>query len=61
MEFWDIFYIPLFRERLSKKHMTLPIGIVGGFEFTVLQRNLKELHETSHGHMFASAKGKQEK
>ena len=30
------FYIQLFRERLSGK------GIVGGFEFTVLQTNLKE-------------------
>ena len=36
--------IQLFRERLSKKvHATIPKGIVGGFEFTVLQRNLKEL------------------
>jgi len=24
---------------------TIPKGIVGGFEFTVLQRNLKELHK----------------
>ena len=39
-------YIQLFRERLSKKvHATIPKGIVGGFEFTVLQRNLKEWHE----------------
>ena len=37
-------YIQLFRERLSEKvHATIPKGIVGGFEFTVLQRNLKEL------------------
>ena len=36
--------IQLFRERLSEKvHATIPKGIVGGFEFTVLQRNLKEL------------------
>ena len=36
--------IQLFRERLSEKvHTTIPKGIVGGFEFTVLQRNLKEL------------------
>ena len=35
--------IQLFRERLSEKvHATIPKGIVGGFEFTVLQRNLKE-------------------
>ena len=32
------------RKRLSEKvHPTIPKGIVGGFEFTVLQRNLKEL------------------
>ena len=36
--------IQLFRERLSEKvHATIPKGIVGGFEFTVLQGNLKEL------------------
>ena len=36
--------IQLFRERLSEKvHVTIPKGILGGFEFTVLQRNLKEL------------------
>ena len=44
----NLFYIQLFRERLSKKlHATIPKGIVGGFEFTVLQRNLKEWHERS--------------
>ena len=33
-------------ERLSEKvHATILKGIVGGFEFTVLQRNLKEWHE----------------
>ena len=38
--------IQLFRERLSKKvHTPILKGIVGGFEFTVLQRNLKEWHE----------------
>ena len=39
------FDIQLFRERLSEKvHPTIPKGIVGGFEFTVLQRirSLKE-------------------
>ena len=42
----DYHYIQLFRERLSEKvHATIPKGIVGGFEFTVLQRNLKEWHE----------------
>ena len=36
--------IQLFRERLSEKeHATILKGSVGGFEFTVLQRNLKEL------------------
>ena len=36
--------IQLFRERLSEKvHATIPTGIVGGFEFSVFQRNLKEL------------------
>ena len=40
------FSIQLFRERLLEKvHATIPKGIVGGFEFTVLQRNLKEWHE----------------
>ena len=35
-------YIELFRERLSEKvHVTIPKGIMGGFEFTVLQRNLR--------------------
>ena len=38
--------IQLFRARLSEKvHATIPKGIVGGFEFFVLQRNLKEWHE----------------
>ena len=37
--------IQLFRERLSEKvHATMPKGIVGGFDFTVLQRNLREWH-----------------
>ena len=36
----------LFRERLSEKvHTTIPKGILGGCEFTVFQRNFKELHE----------------
>ena len=38
--------IQLFRETLSEKvHATFPKGIVGGFEFTLLQRNLKKSHE----------------
>ena len=32
------------REVVGKVHATIPKGIVGGFEFTVLQRNLKEWH-----------------
>ena len=40
--------IRLFRGRLSEKvHVTIPKGIVDGFEFTVLQRNLKEWQERS--------------
>ena len=36
-------FIQLFRERLSEKvHATVPKGIVGGFEFTVIQSSLKE-------------------
>ena len=36
--------IQLFRERLSEKvHATIPKGIVGGFEFTVLQRKLIDI------------------
>ena len=36
--------IQLFQEKLSEKvHATVLKGIVGGFKFTVLQRNLKEL------------------
>ena len=39
--------IQLFRERLSEKnvHATIPKSIVGGFRFSVLQRNLKEWQE----------------
>ena len=34
------------RERLSEKvHATIPNGVVGGFEFTILQRNLREWQE----------------
>ena len=37
-------HIQLFRERLSGKvHATVLKGIVGGFEFSFFQRNLKEL------------------
>ena len=42
--FRNILCIQLFREWLSEKvHATIPKGIVGGFEFSVFQRNLKEL------------------
>ena len=40
---WIGAHIQLFRERLSEKvHATNPKGIVGGFEGTFLQRNLKD-------------------
>ena len=36
-------FYQLFRERLSEKvHATIPKGIVGGFEFPVVPKNLKE-------------------
>ena len=38
--------IQLFRKILSEKvHATIPKGTVGGFEFNVFQRNLKEWHK----------------
>ena len=40
----EVVRIQLFRERLSEKvHPTIPKGLVGGFEFTFLHRNLTEL------------------
>ena len=40
----SVMFLQLFRERLSEKvHATILKGIVGGFKFSVLQRNLKEL------------------
>ena len=40
--------IQLFRESMSEKVLaTILKGIVGGFEFTVVQRNLKKRHERS--------------
>ena len=44
---WDLnLCIQLFQERLSENvHSTILKGIVGGFEFTVLQRNLNEWHK----------------
>ena len=45
--------IQLFRQRLSEKvHATIPKGIVGGFEFSVLQKNLKELAGKAMGVCF---------
>ena len=32
------------REVVGKVHATIPQVMVGGFELTVLQRNLKEVH-----------------
>ena len=47
-------WIQLFRESLSEKvHATIPKGIVGGFEFAVLQRNLKEWHKRPWTYVFA--------
>ena len=40
--------------------MTIPKGIEGSLESTVLERNLKESH-WRHGHMFESTNGKQQK
>ena len=46
LAFVSRFFIQLFRERLSEKvHATIPKGIVGVFDFTVLRRNFKEWHE----------------
>ena len=40
------FSTQLFRDRLSEKeHATIPKGIMGGFGFSVLRRNLKHWHE----------------
>ena len=36
-------YRAISRKVVGKVHATIPKGIMGGFEFTVLQRNLKEL------------------
>ena len=55
-------YIQLFRERLSEKvYATIPKGIVGGFEFTVLQKKIEGIVTKGHENVFASAKGKQQK
>ena len=36
----------------KKVHVTIPKGIVGGFEFTVFQRNLKEWQERPWTYVF---------
>ena len=39
-----VFVVQLFRKRLSEKvHATIPKGIVGGFEITVLHRNFERM------------------
>ena len=49
-----------FRERMSEKvRQRIPKGIVGGFEFTALQRNLQEWYMWPHL-MFPIAEGKQQ-
>ena len=54
--------IQLLRESLSDKvHATTPKGIVGGVEFTVFQKKIERMAGEDHGHMSASAKGKQQK
>ena len=53
-------YTAISRKVVGKVHATTPKGIVGGFEFPVIQRNLKELHE-SHGRLSASAKERKKK
>ena len=37
----DLTVYSYFRERSEKVHATIPRGIVGGFKFTVVQRNIK--------------------
>ena len=36
---------------MEKVHVTISKGIVGGLEFTVVQRNLKEWHERPWGYV----------
>ena len=43
--YFHLLNLQLFRERLSEKvHSTIPKGIVGGFECSALQINLKKWH-----------------
>ena len=46
--------------RREKVHATIPKGIVRGFEFTVLQKKLKN-STSNHGCMFGSAKSPKRK
>ena len=42
-------------------HATIPKGIVGGLEYSVLHRNLKEMSRDVCDGMFAITEGKQQK
>ena len=42
---WSIVYSYFEKGSRKNLHVTIPKGIVGGFEFTVFQRNLKEWQE----------------
>ena len=54
-------YTAISRKGCSEKVLaTTPKGIVGGFEFTILQRNFKELHERPWTFV-CDYKGKQKK
>ena len=51
-------YIQLFRKRLSEKvHATIPIGIVGGFEITVLHGNFERIAREAMDVCFRVLKG----
>ena len=57
MVFYGIFWSGQLFTAISRKivekdvHATIPKGIVGGFEFTVFQRNLKEWQERPWTHV----------
>ena len=53
-------YTAISRKVVGKSSRDNPERYLGGFEFTVPQKNLKEWHEKA-GRMFARAKGKQQK
>ena len=57
---WDLHKVSInIYSYFEKGHATTPKGIVGGFEFTVFRRIWKN-GKRGHGHMSASAKGKQQ-